>query len=102
MTTRHACIAPCASSDTFSYGVAVLAFSEVLADKGAHGKYILSLYDSGRYMRLDAAAQRALHVVRGRGDANDSFSLTGLLNKGRTPMGKRLCKVQSILDIRYS
>lgn len=78
---------------TLSCCAAVLAFSEVLADKGAHGKYSLSLYDSGRYMRLDAAAQRALHVVRGRGDANDSFSLTGLLNKGRTPMGKRLCKV---------
>ena len=74
---------------------AVLDFSEVLADREAHGKVALELYDSGRYMRLDAAAQRALNVLRGRADANDTFSLYGLLNRGRTPMGKRLCKVGS-------
>ena len=72
---------------------AVLAFGEALADGASHGKWALALYDTGRYMRLDAAAQRALNVLRQRTDANDSFSLYGLLNRGRTAMAKRLLKV---------
>eukprot|EP00891_Asterochloris_glomerata_P003123 jgi/Astpho2/3123/fgenesh1_pm.00051_%23_46_t len=72
---------------------AVLAFSEVLADTDNHGKFALSLYDMGRYMRLDAAAQRALNVMKTKLDANDSFSLYGLMNRARTTMGKRLLKV---------
>ena len=72
---------------------AVLAFSEVLADADNHGKFALSLYDMGRYMRLDAAAQRALNVMKTKLDANDSFSLYGLMNRARTTMGKRLLKV---------
>ena len=74
---------------------AVLAFTEVLADREAHGKYALALYDTGRYMRLDSAAQRALNVLRSRTDANDNFSLYGLLNRTRTAMGKRLLKARS-------
>lgn len=46
-------------------------------------------------MRLDAAAQRALNVLRQRTDANDSFSLYGLLNRGRTAMAKRLLKART-------
>lgn len=71
----------------------MLAFAEVMADSDAHGKFALELYDSGRYMRLDAAAQRALNVLKSKLDANDNFSLYGLLNRAKTPMGKRLCKV---------
>lgn len=71
---------------------AVIAFSEVMADASQHGKYALSLYDAGRCMRLDAAAQRALNVLPQRTDANDSFSLYGLLNRGRTTMARRLLK----------
>ena len=71
----------------------MLAFSEVLADADNHGKFALSLYDMGRYMRLDAAAQRALNVMKTKLDANDSFSLYGLMNRARTTMGKRLLKV---------
>ncbi len=74
----------------------VLAFTEVMADRDAHGKYALELYDSGRYMRLDAAAQRALNVLKTKLDANDSFSLYGLLNRTKTPMGKRLCKARHL------
>lgn len=40
-------------------------------------------------MRLDAAAQRALNVLPSRLDGNNAFSLYGVLNRGRTPMGKR-------------
>jgi hypothetical protein len=46
-----------------------------------------------RFMRLDAAAQRALTVFPMRGDASSSFSLLGLLGRTRTPMGKRRLKV---------
>lgn len=70
----------------------VISFSEVLADVGNHGKYSLSLYDMGRFMRLDAAAQRALNVMKTKFDANDNFSLYGLMSRARTSMGKRLLK----------
>jgi hypothetical protein len=46
-----------------------------------------------RFMRLDAAAQRALHVFPARGDANGTFSLYGLMCRARTAMGKRRLKV---------
>ncbi|KAL0034692.1 hypothetical protein WJX77_003027 [Trebouxia sp. C0004] len=80
----------------------VMAFSEVLADVGNHGKYSLSLYDMGRFMRLDAAAQRALNVMKTKFDANDNFSLYGLMSRARTSMGKRLLKVwlkQPLVDL---
>lgn len=104
----------------FSWIAALLSFSEILADSGAHGKYMLSVYDPGRrlidiwsslrhcgvcmnflwpprpgcYMRLDAAAQRALNVMKARTDANDNFSLYGLMSRSRTAMGKRLLKAR--------
>ncbi len=65
-----------------------------MADRDMHGKYSLELYDTGRYMRLDAAAQRALNVLKSKTDANDNFSLYGLLNRARSAMGKRLLKVR--------
>ncbi len=74
----------------------MIAFSELMAIDSGHHKWNLSLYDTGRYMRLDAAAQRALNVMKQRTDANDTFSLYGLMNKGRTPMAKRLLKVLSL------
>ena len=75
----------------------MIAFSELMAIDSGHHKWNLSLYDTGRYMRLDAAAQRALNVMKQRTDANDTFSLYGLMNKGRTPMAKRLLKVRSLI-----
>ena len=72
----------------------MIAFSEVMADIGNHGKYGLSLYDMGRFMRLDAAAQRALNVMKTKFDANDNFSLYGLMSRARTSMGKRLLKAR--------
>ena len=71
----------------------VLSFGELLADSSGHGRWNASLYDTGRFMRLDAAAQRALNVLKQRGDANESASLYGLLNRARTAMAKRLLKV---------
>mmetsp|Transcript_2038 Transcript_2038/g.4816 ORF Transcript_2038/g.4816 Transcript_2038/m.4816 type:complete len:932 (-) Transcript_2038:357-3152(-) len=82
---------------------ALLSFSEILADSDSHGKYILMVYDAGCYMRLDAAAQRALNVFKSRSDASDHFSLYGLLSRSKTAMGKRLLKVwlkQPLVDRR--
>lgn len=43
---------------------AVLSYVEVVAECGGDGgRYVLSLYNSGCYMRLDATAQRALNVL---------------------------------------
>jgi DNA mismatch repair protein MSH2 len=45
-------------------------------------------------MRLDMAAQRALHVLPARGEArgNSTSSVYGILNHTRTAMGKRLLR----------
>jgi DNA mismatch repair protein MSH2 len=82
---------------------AVLRFSELLSDPANHGRCTLAMHDTGRYMRLDASALRALNVLPERSsasasaaaqasapDAASGFSLFGLLNKCRSPMGRRL------------
>lgn len=75
---------------------AVLGFTEVMADSSNLGHFTLGLHDMGRYMRLDAAAQRALNVMKSRSDANDAFSLYGLMNRCKTVMGRRLLKVMHV------
>ena len=81
---------------------AALRFSELLADPANHGRCRLSMHDTGRYVRLDSSALRALNVLPERTSASASaaapaeraaaagFSLYGLLNKCRSPMGRRL------------
>ena len=71
---------------------AALAYSELLSDSCNHRKFDLLLYDQGRYMRLDSAAQRALNVAPSRQDARSTNSLQGLLGRARTAMGKRKLK----------
>ena len=44
-------------------------------------------------MRLDAAASRALNVLPQRLDGSSSFSLYGIMARGKTAMSKRLLKV---------
>jgi DNA mismatch repair protein MSH2 len=43
-------------------------------------------------MRLDRAAQSALHVFPARAGARNSSSIYGILNHSRTAMGKRLLR----------
>ncbi len=68
----------------------LIHYTELWQQPEEHGKYTLQLFNPHRYMRLDAAALRALHVI---GDGSSTFSLYALLNKAKTPMGKRLIKV---------
>jgi hypothetical protein len=50
-----------------------------------------------RYMRIDAAASRALNVLPQRLDGSSSFSLYGIMARGKTAMGKRLLKAAMLL-----
>eukprot|EP00879_Flechtneria_rotunda_P026226 GHRR01027950.1.p1 GENE.GHRR01027950.1~~GHRR01027950.1.p1 ORF type:complete len:833 (+),score=345.51 GHRR01027950.1:1176-3674(+) len=70
----------------------LIAFAALTSDSSGLDKYQLALYDPGRYMRLDAAAQRALNVLPQRLDGAASFSLYGIMARGKTAMGKRLLK----------
>jgi DNA mismatch repair protein MSH2 len=81
---------------------AALKFSELISDPANHGRCCLVMHDTGRYMRLDSSALRALNVLPERssaasanaapaeGSAAAGFSLYGLLNKCRSPKGRRL------------
>ena len=72
----------------------LIHYTELWQQPDEHGKYTLELYNPNRFMRLDAAALRALHVFgEGAGGASASFSLYALLSKAKTAMGKRLVKV---------
>ena len=77
----------------------LIRFAELEAESGGQGKYTLLHHDIGRHMRLDGAALRALHVLKEQGGGASSvgsaqpdtgFSLYALLNRCKTPMGKRL------------
>ena len=70
----------------------LIRFSELCAAASSGGAYKLCHLDTGRYMRLDAAALRALHVLKERpgGGADSGFSLLALLNRCKTAQGKRL------------
>eukprot|EP00897_Mesotaenium_endlicherianum_P002845 jgi/Mesen1/2589/ME000164S01718 len=70
---------------------ALLGYTELLADDSNHSKYSLQAYSLDSYMRLDAAALKALNVLESKRDASKSFSLFGLMNRTLTAgMGKRL------------
>lgn len=59
------------------------------------GRFTLDLYKPDEFMRLDVAAQRALHIFPARGEArgaSSNASVYGLLNHTRTAMGKRLLR----------
>eukprot|EP00775_Hariotina_reticulata_P005551 gene5551-5787_t len=70
----------------------LIAYASLTSDSSGLGKHTLSLYDPGRYMRLDAAASRALNVLPQRLDGSANFSLYGMMARAKTAMGKRLLK----------
>ena len=80
---------------------AAIAYAEVLADAAGHGRFSIHGVELGACMRLDAAALRALNVLKQPGDGSAPNSLEALMNRAKTPMGRRLCQrwlKQPLLD----
>jgi DNA mismatch repair protein MSH2 len=72
---------------------AVIAYLGLLGDESNHQAYTLKHHDLSQFMRLDASALRALHLMpdpNGVGGSGKNMSLFGLLNKCKTSQGSRL------------
>ncbi|KAL8928454.1 MAG: hypothetical protein Q9208_001687 [Pyrenodesmia sp. 3 TL-2023] len=69
---------------------ALIKCLKLMADPSNFGQYQLYQHDLAQYMRLDAAALRALNLMPGPRDGSKTMSLYGLLNHCKTPVGSRL------------
>ena len=69
---------------------ALIKYLGVLTDASNFGQYQLYQHDLTEFMKLDAAALRALNLMPGPRDGAKSMSLFGLLNNCKTPIGGRL------------
>ena len=69
---------------------ALLKYLGVMSDPANFGQYRLYQHDLSQYMKLDAAALRALNLMPGPRDGSKTMSLFGLLNHCKTPLGSRL------------
>ncbi|KAI0828804.1 DNA mismatch repair protein msh-2 [Hypoxylon sp. FL0890] len=69
---------------------ALIKYLGVLQDPSNFGQYQLYQHDLSHFMKLDAAALKALNLMPGAKDGSKTMSLFGLLNHCRTPVGSRL------------
>ncbi|KAI9831186.1 MAG: MutS-like protein [Phylliscum demangeonii] len=69
---------------------ALIKYLAVLVDASNFGQYRLYQHDLAQYMKLDAAALRALNMMPGPRDGAKTMSLYGLLNHCKTAVGSRL------------
>ncbi|KAL9109673.1 MAG: hypothetical protein Q9227_005711 [Pyrenula ochraceoflavens] len=69
---------------------ALIKYLGAMNDPANFGQYQLYQHDLSQYMKLDAAALRALSLMPGPRDGAKSMSLFGLLNHCKTPVGGRL------------
>ncbi len=69
---------------------ALIKYLGIMSDPSNFGQYQLYQHDLSQYMKLDAAALRALNLMPGPRDGSKTMSLYGLLNHCKTPLGSRL------------
>lgn len=69
---------------------ALIKYLGVVSNASNHGQFQLYQHDLTQYMKLDAAALKALNLMPGPRDGAKSMSLYGLLNHCKTPIGSRL------------
>ena len=69
---------------------ALIKYLGALSDPSNFGQYQLYQHDLSQYMKLDAAALKALNLMPGPRDGSKTMSLYGLLNHCKTPVGGRL------------
>ncbi|KAK7951052.1 DNA mismatch repair protein msh-2 [Apiospora aurea] len=69
---------------------ALIKYLSVLQDPSNFGQYQLYQHDLSHFMKLDAAALKALNLMPGARDGAKTMSVYGLLNHCRTPVGSRL------------
>ncbi|KAF3067212.1 DNA mismatch repair protein msh-2 [Daldinia childiae] len=69
---------------------ALVKYLAVLQDPSNFGQYQLYQHDLSQFMKLDAAALKALNLMPGVRDGSKTMSLYGLLNHCKTPVGSRL------------
>jgi DNA mismatch repair protein MSH2 len=69
---------------------ALIKYLGILQDPSNLGQYQLYQHELSQYMKLDAAALRALNLVPSSRDGAKTMSLYGVLNHCKTPNGSRL------------
>lgn len=68
----------------------LIKYLGVLQDPSNFGQYQLYQHDLTHFMKLDAAALRALNLMPGPRDGSKTMSVFGVLNHCKTPVGSRL------------
>lgn len=68
----------------------LIKYLSILQDSSNFGQYQLYQHDLAQYMKLDAAALKALNLMPGPRDGSKTMSIYGVLNHCKTPIGSRL------------
>ncbi|KAK5942397.1 MSH2 protein [Knufia obscura] len=69
---------------------ALVKYLGLMHEPSNFGQFQLYQHDLSQYMKLDAAALRALNLMPGPRDGSRTMSIFGLLNNCKTPIGSRL------------